>query len=171
MTSLIRKLIMAGSATVLAVIVGVPALASAASSSVPAATSGVTDLPPIGVEDFAYPGATGIEAEKKITLIKGDGHIVLADSCDGSPQQIKVWTRNNDGKDVCFRAIGKSGYLTMKIAEVWAVETGDHPVTADLTADGGKTHQSVDVGPGRFKAVGEASGSQPAALLELRVTG
>lgn len=162
---------MAGSAIALGSVVGVPALASADSSTAPAVTVGASDLPPAGVEDFAYPGAAGIEASRKITLIKGDGHIVLLDSCDGSPQQIKVWTRNNDSKDVCFRVIGKSGYLAMKIPEVWAVETKDHPVTADLTADGGKTHQTIDVEPGHFKTVGEGTGSQPTALLELRATG
>ncbi|OAR22680.1 hypothetical protein A8W25_24090 [Streptomyces sp. ERV7] len=171
MTSLIRKLIVAGSAIALGAAIGVPAFASADPSSTPSVAVGANDLPSTGVEDFAYPGAARVEADRKITLIKGDGHIVLADSCDGSPQQIKVWTRNNDSKDVCFRVIGKSGYLAMKITDVWAVETKDHPVTADLTADGGKTHQTVDVEPGHFKAVGEATGSQPTALLELRATG
>ncbi|MFC0845543.1 hypothetical protein ACFH04_17765 [Streptomyces noboritoensis] len=171
MTSFIRKLIVAGSAIALGAVIGAPALASADSASTPAVTAGAVDLPPSGVEDFAYPGAARIEADRKITLIKGDGHIVLADSCDGSPQQIKVWTRNDGSKDVCFRVIGKSGYLAMKIADVWAVDTKDRPVTADLTADGGKTHQTVDVAPGHFEAVGEGAGSQPTALLELRVTG
>ncbi|MFI1106085.1 hypothetical protein [Streptomyces melanogenes] len=171
MTSLIRKVILAGSAIALGAVIGVPALAAADSSHASAVTVSASDAPPSGVEDFAYPGASGIEANRKITLIKGDGHIVLSDSCDGSPQQIKVWTRTNGNKDVCFRVIGKSGYLAMKIAEVWAVETKDRPVTADLTADDGKTHQTVDVEPGHFKSVGEGTGSAPTALLELRVTG
>ncbi|MGP9017942.1 hypothetical protein ACT1U9_05970 [Streptomyces sp. BR1] len=176
MTSLIRKLLIVGGAGALAAAISVPALASAPSSRASAGVvADAATAPPSTVEDFEYPGAAKLEADKKIKLIKGDGHILLADSCDGSPEQIKVWKRNG-GPDsgFCFRVTAKTGYLTLKIDEVWALETGGHPISADLSSDGGKSRQTVDVNIDvnkGYKSVGEGTTGEPTMLVELRVTG
>ncbi|MFF4589112.1 hypothetical protein [Streptomyces sp. NPDC001388] len=129
--------------------------------------------PPVAVEDYGYPGADRILAEKGIKLKKGDGRILLAE-CDPNAQQIRVLTRRDDSVNragtYCFQATGKTGRLTLELPQVFAVEAAaDHPVSADLTA-GGKT-TSVDVPKGGFESVGEASGGAPSVLVELRVTG
>ncbi len=128
--------------------------------------------PPFAVEDYGYPGADQILAEKGIKLKKGDGRILLAD-CDGAAQQIRVLTRRDDSVGragtYCFTAPGKSGRLTLELPQVFAVEAADHPISADLTAAGKTT--TVAVPQGGFESVGEAAGGAPSVLVELRVTG
>lgn len=165
MASRVRRLLLA--AAIPALLAGLTAgatLASAASSEAEGIAEGTR--PPSAVEDFGYPGAAKLLQEKKLKLIKGDGHILLAE-CGDSPQQIKVWNRNGD---VCFQVNAKSGYLTMEIPKVWALETASHPITADLTANG-KT-ESVDVPKGGWKSVGEGTpDGTRSVLVEIRVTG
>lgn len=129
--------------------------------------------PPVAVEDYGYPGADRILAEKGIKLKKGDGHILLAD-CDQAAQQIRVLTVKDDsvGRQgtYCFRATAKTGRLTLELPRVFAVEAADHPVSADLTADGKTT--TVNVPQGGFESVGEGTvGGARSVLVELRVTG
>ncbi|MFD9794669.1 hypothetical protein ACFWXK_27410 [Streptomyces sp. NPDC059070] len=171
MTSFIRKLIIGGSAAALAAVAGIPAFASAVPPRMDASPAPAEVAPPPTVEDFAYPGAVKVQADRKIRLIRGDGNIMLADSCDNSPEQIKVWSRVDPERPFCFRATAKAGYLAMEIAEVWGLETADHPLSADLTSDGGRTHRNVDVDRGKYKSVGEGTGGDPTMLVEIRVTG
>ncbi|MFJ9347200.1 hypothetical protein [Streptomyces sp. NPDC101237] len=129
--------------------------------------------PPVAVEDYGYPGADRILAEKGIRLKKGDGHILLAD-CDQAAQQIRVLTVKDDSAGrqgtYCFRATAKTGRLTLELPRVFAVEAADHPMSADLTAEG--TTTTVDVPQGGFQSVGEGVfGGARAVLVELRVTG
>jgi hypothetical protein len=129
--------------------------------------------PPAAVEDYSYPGADRILTEKGIKLKKGDGRILLAD-CDRAAQQIRVLTVEdtsaNRAGTYCFRAIGKSGRLTLELPRVFAVEAADHPVRADLTANGQTT--SVNVPQGGWESVGEGiPGGARSVLVELRVTG
>ncbi|MEV8389950.1 MULTISPECIES: hypothetical protein [unclassified Streptomyces] len=165
MTHHTRGLFVGGAISALIALVGIPALASAADSEPPAAVAADTTQPS-AIEDFTYPDAEKLQRERQIKLIKGDGHIVLAD-CGDSPQQIKVMTRRTG--DFCFQANAKTGYLTLELAEVFYLETEDHPISADLTADG-KT-QTVDIAKGGFKSVGEGVGGAPTVLVEIRVTG
>ncbi|MFJ2557760.1 MULTISPECIES: hypothetical protein [unclassified Streptomyces] len=153
----------------LAVLVGVP-LAFASDSSAQLADDGI---PPAAVEDYSYPGAAGIEASRGIKLKKGDGRILLAD-CDLSASQIRVLTVEDPsaGRDeiYCFRATSKTGYLTLELPRVFALETVDHPISADLTAEG-KT-QTVAVPKGGYQSVGEGTiGGARSVLVEIRVTG
>ncbi|MEV8389346.1 MULTISPECIES: hypothetical protein [unclassified Streptomyces] len=149
--------------------IGVP-LASASDSSAQRAGE---EAPPFAIEDYSYPGAETIEATKGIRLKKGDGRILLAD-CDQTAPQIRVMTVKDDnvGRDeiYCFRATAKTGYLTLELPRVFALETADHPISANLTADG-KT-QTVNVGKDDFLSVGEGTvGGAQSVLVELRVTG
>ncbi|MFE0508842.1 hypothetical protein [Streptomyces sp. NPDC058964] len=168
-----RVLPVAGVAAVLA-LVGMPMLASAD----PQPTGGPTGAtPPSAVEDFAYPNADRIQRDQGIKLIRGDGHILLA-KCDDSAQQIKVLTvqgqSGNTQGAYCFRASAKSGYLTLELPRVFALETADHPISADLRpeADPAAPAKTVSVGKNGYQSVGEgAAGGAPTVLLELRVTG
>ncbi|UYQ61751.1 hypothetical protein [Streptomyces peucetius] len=141
---------------------------AAAAEGTTAQVAAEGDIPPVAVEEFNYPDADKILAEKGIKLLKGDGHLLLAD-CDSSVNQIQVWTRQTADGMYCFRATGSSGYLTLEIPDVFAIQTSDRPVSADLTAEG-KT-QTVDVPKDDFKGVGEGVGGAPTVLVELRVTG
>ncbi|MGI5483490.1 hypothetical protein [Streptomyces lavendofoliae] len=153
---------------------GVATLAFAATSpSSGAANLAAEDVPPLAIEDFGYPGAAQIATDKGILLKKGDGHILLAD-CDFSADQIRVLTVKDAsvGRDemYCFKATSKTGYLTLELPRVFALETGEHPISADLTANGETT--TVDVPKGDYKSVGEGTvGGARSVLVEIRVTG
>ena len=123
---------------------------------------------PYAIEDFAYPGAAKILADKGIVLRKGDGHIVLAECT--APHQIQVWTLQNAEGKYCFRVTGKTGRLTLEVNNVHAIRTEDRPVRATLTVEGERT--TVDVPKDDFKPVGEgdANNPAPAVLVELKVT-
>jgi len=128
---------------------------------------------PLAVEDFSYPDADRILATKGIKLQRGDGHILLAE-CDQSTQQIRVYTVKDTsaGRDglYCFRTTAKSGHLTLELPRVFALETGTHPISADLKANGQTT--TVVVPKDGFESVGEGSvGGAQSVLVELRVTG
>ncbi|MFD9210341.1 hypothetical protein ACFVZM_29170 [Streptomyces sioyaensis] len=168
MRSRTRSLLLAaGLFSLLGAVLGLPSPHSAS-----AAPTGVTagGEPPSAVEEFDYPDAAKILENKKIKLLKGDGHLLLAD-CGNSPQQIKIWTR--DGGDFCFLANAGRGYVTLEVHKVWALETASHPISADLTSRG-KT-ETVNVsktGPqDGYQSVGEGTDSDPSVLVELRVTG
>ncbi|MEK2479135.1 hypothetical protein [Streptomyces noursei] len=146
----------------------VPALAFAAGTPAkPAADA----QPPSAVEDFGYPNADKILEEKKIKLIRGDGHLLLAE-CGSSPQQIKVWTRG--GGDFCFQATAKTAFLTMEVPKVFALETASRPISADLTAGSKKETVKVskeDPRQNGYQSVGEGVRGATSTLVELRVTG
>lgn len=125
------------------------------------------------MEDYGYPGADRILTEKGIKLKKGDGRILLAE-CDQAAQQIRVQTVGDPSvgrKDIyCFKALGKTGRLTLELPRVFGVEAADHPVRADLTANGQTT--SVVVEKDGWASVGEGTvGGARSVLVELRVTG
>jgi hypothetical protein len=125
------------------------------------------------VEDFNYPGAADILTTRGIELKRGDGHIVLAE-CDTALDQIRVYSVADDAVDregsYCFRATAKTGYLTLELPRVFALETGAHPISADLTANGATT--TVAVPKDGFESVGEGTvGGARSVLVEIRVTG
>jgi hypothetical protein len=163
-----RKLVVSGIAVACATLAGI----SVASADDPPQSPSVAD-PPSAVEDYGYPGADRILTEKGIKLKKGDGRILLAE-CDQAAQQIRVLAVEDASAGragtYCFRALGKTGRLTLELPRVFAVEAADHPVRADLTADGRTT--TVDVPQGGFESVGEGTvGGARSVLVELRVTG
>ncbi|MFI9103059.1 hypothetical protein ACIGXA_21305 [Streptomyces fildesensis] len=166
MTSRVRRLLLAaGIVSALTALIGAPALASTTSASV---TAGAADTaPPSAVEDFQYPNAAKILKDRNIKLLKGDGHILLLDACGTSPQQIKVWT---GASEICFQANNKTGYLTLEVPDVIRLQTGEHPISADLTAEGAT--QTVAVAKDSAKSVGEGTvDGAPSVLVAIRVTG
>lgn len=172
MISTARQWLVAAAAGTAVAVAGVSIFAVTSAAAAEGTTGQVAaadgDIPPVAVEEFNYPDADKILAEKGIKLLKGDGHLLLAD-CDSSANQIQVWTRQTAEGMYCFRATGASGYLTLEVADVFAIQTSDRPVSADLTAEG-KT-ETVDVPKDNFKGVGEGVGGAPTVLVELRVTG
>ncbi|GAA3043070.1 hypothetical protein GCM10020229_62900 [Kitasatospora albolonga] len=161
----IRRWSLVGAAVAAAAVVSVSALATAADST----TDNV--LAPFGVEDGAYPGADQILQEKGVTLTAGDGQISLV-SC-GSAHQIEVYSRLGlrDPRDrFCFTAPTSTGWLTMSIPEVFAVQTTpERAVAARVSADGNTT--TLQVAKDQLVPVGEGSRNSNAVMLELRVTG
>ncbi|MBA8823462.1 hypothetical protein FHX42_000791 [Saccharopolyspora lacisalsi] len=124
--------------------------------------------PPPAVEDHSYPGADRIEAETGIRLIEGDGHIVKVDCAKETPL-IKVDSSTLGSS--CYEVLGESGWLTMEIPKVYALEGDDHNLNAYVTTNG-KT-QAVDVGPGEYTPVGEGQqppDNDPATLVELQAS-
>ncbi|NMI55748.1 hypothetical protein HEP83_08800 [Streptomyces sp. RLA2-12] len=173
-TPRIRRMLPVAGVAVFLALAGTPMLASAD----PQPTGGPTGAtPPSAVEDFAYPNADQIQRDQGIKLIKGDGHITLA-TCDDSAQQIKVLTVQGPSGDAqgayCFKASAKSGYLSLELPRVFALETTDHPISADLRpqSDPSVPVKTVTVDKNGYQSVGEgAAGGAPTVLLELRVTG
>lgn len=169
-----RKLLVSGAVGATLAWSGVAWAASADSLASPSQVIvAAADTPPSAVEDFAYPSAGAVLAEKGILLKKGDGHILLAD-CDATADQIRVLTvADEEGTrqgTYCFTASGATGYLTMELPRVFALEAADHPISADLTASGKTT--TVDVAEDGFEPVGEGSvGGVQSVLVEIRVTG
>lgn len=147
------------------------ATASAVTSSQPMAAEPPT--PPFAVEDLNYPLAAQILAEKGIKLIRGDGGITLAD-CDDTKKQIRVVTvvepNVNRQRFYCFTAHSTSGWLTLELARVYAIDAADHPLSADLTANG--TTQTVNIPKDGYASVGEGTvGGARSVLVEIRITG
>ena len=143
---------------------------SASADAVQSGTA-VDELPPYAVEDFNYPGADQILAERGIELKRGDGHIVLVD-CTGE-NLLRVSARGQSNQAVCFRVTGSSGWLSLELPAAFLVRTNSYSNThLELEADSGDT-QSFDVGPNGIQSVGESvpeSGGQEFTLLEIRVT-
>ncbi|MEU6367599.1 hypothetical protein ABZ876_18115 [Streptomyces sp. NPDC046931] len=143
--------------------VGFATLASA-SPTEPAPTD--TGMPS-AVETYDYPGAAKIQAEQKITLKRGDGHILLTDCA--SAFDIKVESRTA-GMYFCFKVSGKQGFLTMELPDAYGIWTQDHPVQATLDTGGKET--VVNAPKNDYTPVGEAGDtSKRSVLVELRVTG
>lgn len=121
---------------------------------------------PSAVEDFSYPNASRILQEQKISLKRGDGHIMLT-SCD-SAHDIMVKSRTGQ-VDYCFAVRGTKGYLTMELADAFGMWTMGHPVQATITAGGKET--VVNAPKNDYKPLGEAGSSEKrSVLVELRVT-
>ncbi len=137
----------------------------------PAGATGGTaadDAPPPIVETYDYPGADRIFAERNITLLKGDGHVLLVDCVSGG-DLIIVQSYKIKGGDACFRVTGTPGYVTMQIPETYFIKGDSHTAKATLTAK--STTETVAIQPGQWTPVGESMPNHdPAALLEIRVT-
>ncbi|WP_406502960.1 hypothetical protein [Streptomyces sp. NBC_00212] len=130
---------------------------------------------PSAVETFAYPNAATILAEKKITLKRGDGRIMLTDCASAWDVQVESRT---SGTYFCFAISGKQGYLALELPDTYGIWTKEHPVKATLIAkDDGQ--QSVVNAPAAkpgeetgYTPVGETGAiGKRSALVELRVTG
>ena len=136
------------------------------------------------VEDYSYPGAAAIEAAQNITLVSGDGHILLAD-CASEPVAnigvIKVATNAQPAPDgtglVCFKVTATTGLLNLRVPGVYEIrgdgqKTGTgHTITALVTTDAG-VQTSVAVNPSGSTQVGIGvdDDAAPTTLLQLKVT-
>ncbi|QRX96840.1 hypothetical protein JNO44_10040 [Streptomyces noursei] len=143
-------------------------VAQAAPQTTPAVTGAAASTEmPSAVEDFTYPGAAKILEERKITLKRGDGRIMLAD-CDSA---YDVMVESRTGKNYfCFTISGKQGYLTMELPDAYAMWTKDHPVKATITADGATT--VVNAPKNQYTSMGETGNAgKRSVLVELRTTG
>ncbi|MGA6162535.1 hypothetical protein [Amycolatopsis magusensis] len=128
------------------------------------AAAPAADAPSHLVEDFLHPNAEEILAERGIVVGRGDGHITLADCGENTLIQL----RSRAAGDVCFRAVGKVGYLSMQVPSVYLIYGGDKNLSAKLTAANGQS-KTYDVAAGLWKPVGESDTGVEAALMELRI--
>ncbi|MGW5399377.1 hypothetical protein [Streptomyces sp. NPDC003952] len=113
------------------------------------AQAGSSEMP-YAVEDFAYPNAEKILAEKNLKLKRGDGNIVLAE-CGSDPDLLKFIGRDRD--DFCFRVTGRTGFLTLEVPAVTGVQSKDQAAQVDMTVDG--ETKSYEVPKNSWKGVGE----------------
>ncbi|WP_206796865.1 hypothetical protein [Amycolatopsis sp. MtRt-6] len=151
-------------------LLGLAALATTVIAAPAGATGATTadDTPPPIVETYDYPGADRILAERNITLLKGDGHVLLVDCASGG-DLIIVQSYKIKGGDACFRVTGTPGFVTMQIPETYFIKGDSHTAKATLTAK--STTETVTIQPGQWTPVGESMPNHdPAALLEIRVT-
>ncbi|MFE2043495.1 hypothetical protein ACFXAZ_21720 [Streptomyces sp. NPDC059477] len=139
-----------------------------AADGVGASTETVADAAPgYAVEDFAYPQADEILAERGITLKRGDGHIVLAE-CDSQTGLLSLWARG--GGEICFRVTGNSGYLSLEIPAVYGVLGNDYTTELSMTVD--DEEKTYDIPKNEFTAVGETTDPEQRdhTLVEIRAT-
>ncbi len=130
-------------------------------------TAVADEVPGYAVEDFAYPQADKILAEKNIVLKRGDGHITLAD-CVTDTGQLEVQAR--DKSKVCFDVKGTSGWLTLELPSVYLIKGNNYATEADLTV--GTEEQTYDIEKNTWTPVGESTDDQARewTLLELRTS-
>lgn len=148
-------------------VTGFAVIGGSVSSGAAARAVDDTEQPGI-VEDFSYPGAAAIQAAKGISLISGDGHIMLAE-CGSADNLIRVESYSNINEPVyCFRVLGTKGLLTLHIEKVFFVWAGDTAVTATITING-RQQPPVVVPANDGEPVGYEDPANHAILLELRV--
>lgn len=131
------------------------------------AETAADELPPFAVEDFNYPGADRILAERGFLLKRGDGHIVLADCAEENV--INVSARDLANEDVCFRVTGDQGFLTLELVGVYLVHTNDYSTTQLETTVEGAT-ETFEFGPNEWGPIGESTDGQEHMLVEIRVS-
>ncbi|MDQ0910782.1 hypothetical protein QFZ22_006767 [Streptomyces canus] len=140
----------AGALAWIAVTAGFPGGASQQSGPAELVAEGA---PGYAVEDFAYPLADKILAEKKIVLKRGDGHITLAD-CAGGTGLLEIMARDKADR-ICFKVVGNSGWLTLEIPAVYAIKGNDYTTAVDMTV--GTEEKSFDITKNSWTPVGEAA--------------
>ncbi|MEU6073574.1 hypothetical protein [Micromonospora sp. NPDC047074] len=132
-----------------------------------AAAAEPTEMPSIE-EDFSYPGADAILAEKGIKLVKGSGTITLVD-CPGALTAELIWVNTLNGY-ICFKAKSNVGYLTMEIGEVFSIRGDNNNGSATVTVDEETETVQLVKGAWRGVGVGEDETKGLATLLEIRLT-
>jgi hypothetical protein len=145
-----------------AVVIGIHALPTENT----AAVSVADETPGYAVEDFDYPQADKILAEKGLVLKRGDGHITLAD-CVADTGQLELLARDHDDK-ICFDVVGKEGWLTLEIPAVYSIRGNDYSTTVDMTV--GDEEKSFDITQNTWTPVGESADpeNRDFLLVEIR---
>lgn len=144
------------------------AIGAAPTSSDLALTEAAATAPGYAVEDFAYPQADQIYAERGILLKRGDGHIVLAD-CASQEGLLEIWSRQSS-EMYCFRVTGKQGYLSLELPSVYGIRGNDYNTEVEMTVeDERKTYQ---IPRNEWTAVGETTdpGGREHTLVEIRTS-
>ncbi|MHB9859588.1 hypothetical protein [Streptomyces sp. YIM S03343] len=133
-----------------------------------AATSVVDEAPGYAVENFNYPNADKILAEKNIVLKRGDGHIMLAD-CSSGTGLLQIMAREKSDP-ICFQVVGNSGWLTLEIPSVVGVRGNSYDTQVDMTV--GTEEKSFDVTKNAWTPVGEVTDpdGRDYVLVEIRST-
>ncbi|MFJ7260430.1 hypothetical protein ACIQV2_09710 [Streptomyces globosus] len=123
------------------------------------------ESPGYAIEDFSYPNADKILAERRITLKRGDGNILLAD-CGSATDLLEVWDRKN-GK-TCFSVSGPSGYLALEIPAVYFVMGNSYNTRVEMSA--GTEEKTFEVKKNVWTPVGESADAQGRdfMLMEIR---
>ncbi|MEV7491503.1 MULTISPECIES: hypothetical protein [Streptomyces] len=121
------------------------------------------------VEDFEYPGAEKILAERGIVLKRGDGNITLVDCASGTGF-IEVWARRQGGEKICFRVTGDSGFLKLEIPAVHSIKGNEYTTGVDMTV--GEETKSFDIIKNVWTSVGESADEQGREhiLVEIRTS-
>ncbi|MFF8280131.1 hypothetical protein ACF05T_29270 [Streptomyces lateritius] len=124
--------------------------------------------PGFAVEDFGYPNADKILAERNIILKRGDGHIVLAD-CGSATDLLEVWSRKKEDR-ICFKVTGTRGYLALEIPSVFSIKGNNYSAQVDMTV--GTEEKTFDISKNTWTPVGESADSQGRdfMLMEIRTT-
>ncbi|MFD8499201.1 hypothetical protein [Amycolatopsis sp. NPDC059657] len=177
----IKRRVLAALVTITAAIsIGAWSVAQAAQQPLTTAKATADDQPSV-VEDYTYPDAAGVLATYKVTVISGDGHILVVDCAtppEGNFGLLVVRSNESAGAGgtgkVCFKITSTSGFLNLKLPGVYELKgdgrtTGTgHKVKADLTTDNGQ-RTIVDVDPSGSTQVGTGTGTAPTTLLRLDV--
>ncbi|WP_220212088.1 hypothetical protein, partial [Streptomyces sp. WELS2] len=125
------------------------------------------EAPGYAVENYAYPYADKILAEKNIVLKRGDGHITLADCANGTGY-LEVWARSKD--KICFQVTGNSGWLSLEIPSVYVIRGNDYAAQVDMTV--GAEEKSFDIPKNTWTPVGESADPEGREhlLVEIRTS-
>jgi len=138
--------------------------------------TGADEPSPI-IEDYTYPEAAQVLAQRGVKLHKGDGNILFVD-CGADPNNPSadlILVQSTDlslpgGPNFCFRAKGATGYLTMEIPRVYLVR-GESSRTVSVkveTKDDPVVIEQETVTPLEWQPVGEGQSRGDATILELR---
>ncbi|MFI8089540.1 hypothetical protein ACIF9R_14660 [Streptomyces sp. NPDC086080] len=138
-----------GALAILAVTTGLPE--SPAQEASPGLVAG--EAPGYAVEDYNYPGADKILAEKNLVLKRGDGHITLAD-CAAGTGQLELLARDK-GDKICFDTVGDEGWLTLEIPAVYSIKGNDYSTTVDMTV--GTEEKTFEIDKNTWTPVGESA--------------
>lgn len=126
------------------------------------------DAPGYAVENFDYPQADKILAERNIVLKRGDGHITLADCVSGTGQ-LELLARDKADK-ICFSTVGNEGWLTLEIPAVFSIRGNDYSTTVDMTV--GSEEKSYEISKNSWTPVGESADPEGRdhMLVEIRTS-
>jgi hypothetical protein len=121
------------------------------------------------VEDYKYPGAGQIFAQRGIRLIKGDGHLMLVACGQSGLIEVRSADAPNDTDSdpghYCFKATAPFGDLSLNIPNAYQVKGDDHSVTATITVN--NQTSTVPIDKNVWTGIGLGSGPDPATLLRL----
>jgi hypothetical protein len=160
-------------------VIALAAVSVPATMLLSSASAGAADGPGSIVEDYSYPGAAQIvQADPRINLISGDGHIILNATC-ATPAtgvgRISVISDEGDASPICFDVLAAKGQLSMKIDGVFSIDGrkaedgGAATATATVQPSGGEA-TSVTLSQDHNTPVGVGTGGPRTTLLQLAVS-